>query len=80
MRIEAVDRNERDNIRYFGSNVMRNKDEQLLCTIKETIQICDAREEEIKYIMKKFLSNYEVIDMNARNCFPIGSIKISTLK
>jgi len=80
VRIEAVDRNKSDNIRYFGSNIMRNKDEQLSRAIKETVQICDAREEEMKHVMKKFPSNYEVIDMNVRNCFPIRSIKISTLK
>jgi len=48
--------------------------------IKKTIRISKTIEEEQKYVKKKFIENFEVIDMHARNCFPIGLVKPSTLK
>ena len=48
--------------------------------MKEMVRICDAMKEEQNYINRKFKNNSKVIDMNVRNYFPIGSIKVSTLK
>ena len=48
--------------------------------MKEMVRICDAIKEEQNYIDRKFKNNSEVINMNIRNCFLIGSVKVSTLK
>ena len=51
-----------------------------LRSIKEVIRIIDVREEEKKYVNKKFRYKADFIDIEARNSFQMSKVTISMIK
>ena len=60
--------------------MIQYKGVQASISIKETIRLIDAMEEEKLYAKKKYPNHYELIDYEAHNCFISGTTMIVMLK
>ena len=79
-REEIGNRVNKSNIKFYRCYGLQREGIVQSRSIKEAIRIIDAREEEKKYIEKKFEYKADFIDIEARNSFQTNKVTTSIIK
>ena len=80
VRVNIEQETRETNIKYLGKCALIVHNTIANGAVKEIIRKVDAIENETKYIKDKIGRNYEYVDVEARNAFPVNLVTPSLIK